>query len=922
MNPAETRPLQLILPTDKRNPSFSLYLSADEKEIHVFYGLELLEVVPADRDHVAYKLLVARLYNAGLRVQTLAEVFQLDPKTMRAWGGALRSRNPAQLQRMLLGSEAGRKRTAAIVGYVRQRWPQLLDEGCRNYREKLQQEIQRIFDTRLSGETLRVLMAQIRAEGASTPNTPAQPELPAEPRAEPPPAVADLTATGQSCAPLTSTPAVARGVSTAADEVVRSTALREPTCSDPAEQRAEDPPVPPSADFTGVDAVSGDDLAAAPAPASSNPTPSFWAAAPGASILCDHAGLLLFARALGSLPGAVEPREPLLAQWLGSVLLGAANVEQTKYLNWDDLSLLLGSVVRFPTTQRDGLQRLATPATVEAVLRWNLQQLGPAAVGTDFYLDPHTQHYTGMQPVLKGWCAAIRWADKLVNSDFVHTAQGDPIYFECTDNYDDLRARFAPLIRRLRATLQWEPERVLTFVVDRGIYSNEVFAQVIADPAVHLITWQKGYVAEPWDAAAVSGAYGLEKVRNNAQDVRLYRFSYHDRIWAQNPALRQIVVCATNPAGETDQLAILTDDLTRSAEAIVRLMFNRYGLGAIKGVGEAVIQGLLEERRRDGSFTDLFELCRRMGLRKLNRRVLESLIRSGTLDALGSNRATLMAQLPDALQMADQHSRNDAAGQNDLFGLAAAEKTPVQPLPVVKTPDESEDERLRGEKETLGIYLSGHPITRVADELAALHVTRLGDLAGNGNGNGTLRRGNDRAVLIAGLVVSVRTRNANRGGRMAFVTLDDGSGRIEIRLFPEVYERHRLMIIEDAILVAQGGLGWDEFNQTTRLNVERVLDLDGARAEYAHRLLLRVDAGQCAVGILRQLAGALTEYRVNGHCPVWVEYWGGGARVELALGPPWRVRPGEALLKRLRELTGPDRVRLLYDSTSTVDRNH
>lgn len=346
----------------------------------------------------------------------------------------------------------------------------------------------------------------------------------------------------------------------------------------------------------------------------------------------------------------------------------------------------------------------------------------------------------------------------------------------------------------------------------------------------------------------------------------------------------------------------------------------RYGLGAIKGVGEAVIQGLLEERRRDGSFTDLFELCRRMGLRKLNRRVLELLIRSGTLDALGSNRATLMAQLPDALQMADQHSRNDAAGQNDLFGLAAAEKTPVQPLPVVKTPDESEDERLRGEKETLGIYLSGHPITRVADELAELHVTRLGDLAGNGNG--TLRRGNDRAVLIAGLVVSVRTRNANRGGRMAFVTLDDGSGRIEIRLFPEVYERHRLMIIEDAILVAQGGLGWDEFNQTTRLNVERVLDLDGARAEYAHRLLLRVDAGQCAVGILRQLAGALTEYRANGHCPVWVEYWGGGARVELALGPPWRVRPGEALLKRLRELTGPDRVRLLYDSTSAVDRNH
>ena len=170
MTLTETAPLQLILPTDRRNPSFSLYLSADEQAIHVIYGLELLEIVPADREHVAYRMLVARLYNAGLRVRTLAEVFQLDPKTMRAWGRALRSRDPALLQRMVLGPGAGRKRTAAIDGYVRRRWPQLLDEGCRNFREKLQQEIQGIFDTRLSGETLRVLMAQIK--GSTHPSPP------------------------------------------------------------------------------------------------------------------------------------------------------------------------------------------------------------------------------------------------------------------------------------------------------------------------------------------------------------------------------------------------------------------------------------------------------------------------------------------------------------------------------------------------------------------------------------------------------------------------------------------------------------------------------------------------------------------------------------------------------------------------------
>ena len=343
----------------------------------------------------------------------------------------------------------------------------------------------------------------------------------------------------------------------------------------------------------------------------------------------------------------------------------------------------------------------------------------------------------------------------------------------------------------------------------------------------------------------------------------------------------------------------------------------RYGLGAVKGVGEAAIEALMQERARGGPYRDLFDLCQRVDLRKLNRRVLESLIRSGAFDELGANRATLMAQLPEALQLAEQHSRNDAAGQNDMFGLAAAEKTPARPLHIAKKPEWSAEERLRGEKETLGVYLTGHPIRQVAAELAALHTTRLYDLAGN---NGTSRRGNG-SVLIAGLVVSVRTRNANRGGRMAFVTLDDDSGRIEVRIFPEVYERHRSLTAEDAIVLMQGALGWDEFNQTTRLTVERVLSLDEARAEYARRLVLRVNTRQCEAGILGQLASALAEHRADGRCTVWLEYTGPAARVELAFGPNWRVKPSEALLKRLRELAGAEAVQLRYEQQAMADRN-
>ncbi len=344
----------------------------------------------------------------------------------------------------------------------------------------------------------------------------------------------------------------------------------------------------------------------------------------------------------------------------------------------------------------------------------------------------------------------------------------------------------------------------------------------------------------------------------------------------------------------------------------------RYGLGAIKGVGEGAIEALVQERRRGGPFRDLFDLCQRVDLRKLNRRVLDALVRSGAFDALGPNRATLMAQLPEALQLAEQHSRNHAAGQNDMFGLATAERTPTRPLHIAKVPEWDEEERLRGEKETLGVYLTGHPIRRVAAELDALHVTRLRDLTGS---DGSPRRGNERPVLIAGLVVSVRIRNANRGGRMAFVTLDDDGGRIEIRLFPEVYERHRPLIAEDALLLVHGTLGWDEFNQTMRLTVERVLDLDGARAEYARRLVVRLDAQRCQAGVLHRLASVLAEHRADGRCAVWVEYIGPGARVELAFGPNWRVRPGEALLKQLRELGGAESVQLRYEPQAAVDRN-
>ena len=188
----------------------------------------------------------------------------------------------------------------------------------------------------------------------------------------------------------------------------------------------------------------------------------------------------------------------------------------------------------------------------------------------------------------------------------------------------------------------------------------------------------------------------------------------------------------------------------------------RYGLGAIKGVGEAAVDSLVMERERGGPFTSIEDLCRRLDLQKINRRVLEALIRSGCCDGLGANRATLMARLPAAMQMGEQATRALDAGQVDLFGLA----TGVTPRSEKITAPELEDwppaVRLAGERETLGLFLTGHPFTEFEAELSGLTHGRLADIAAERPPAQSERgwHGADtNTVTVAGLVLEVRRRS-------------------------------------------------------------------------------------------------------------------------------------------------------------------
>jgi hypothetical protein len=506
-----------------------VYAEEDEEQLHVYYGLELLEVVSADRNDPNFKMLVGRLYNCGLNLVVLQRTFAVDPKTIQRWGGALRSRDAYQLVRVLAGRRGGRKLTPEIEAYVRVRWPDLSRTGTYGLGKRLRQEIKSVFNVQLSQETLRPLLGKLRrGEGSSGEKTSDQG---VETTAEGLPESSQSELAGQQV----------------------SSPARETPCGCAPEGPAE-----------------------YCEPLSELAWPALKLEATPQTHWCDHAGVLVFAPTLVAIAQVLNPPEALFKQWLASLLLGALNIEQTKFLNWEDMSRLLGSVVRFPHPQRQELERVATEKSFQALAQFNARLIG-AQTQSDFYFDPHTKHYTGEQNVLEGWCPAIRWADKAMHSDFIHTAAGQPLYFETTDNFADLRERFFGVVERCRKVLESPPQQVLTWVVDRGIFGKEVFEKVLADPTMHLITWEKGYQAQSWPPEdGVSGSMVIERTRNKAQDIRSYHLQYSDRLWSKDERLRQIVVQATNPQGLAIQVSVLTDDLKGAAVRILRLIFCRW----------------------------------------------------------------------------------------------------------------------------------------------------------------------------------------------------------------------------------------------------------------------------------------------------------------------------------------------------------
>lgn len=402
--------------------------------------------------------------------------------------------------------------------------------------------------------------------------------------------------------------------------------------------------------------------------------------------------------------------------------------------------------------------------------------------------------------------------------------------------------------------------------------------------------------------------YGFNKSHSAAYALLAYQTAW---LKTHYPAAFMAAVLSSD-MDNTDKIVSLREELNRMKLRLLPPSINdsvykftvvdretvRFGLGAIKGAGQAAIDHLVDERNRNGRFRDLFEFCHRLDARRMNKRVVEALIKSGAADELGPGRGVMLASLAKAMRYAEQSANNTDAGQDDLFGLdIPGGQGPVSDSEFIDVKELDEHERLRAEKETLGFYLQGHPITRYEQELvgittAALNAVNLG------------------LVRVAGYIENIRIRSGPRG-KMAELRIDDRTARVSINLYSEVYERYRQLLQKDKLVIISGEAVVDEYYEAGfSIRADKVVDLSEIRAACAY-LRLKMIRQLMQNGTLTFIKDILKRHGGR-KSQVIVEYDNDAARGIVSLGDEWRVEISDILLEELAGLLGKENVSVEY----------
>jgi len=414
-----------------------------------------------------------------------------------------------------------------------------------------------------------------------------------------------------------------------------------------------------------------------------------------------------------------------------------------------------------------------------------------------------------------------------------------------------------------------------------------------------------------FDLVEKFAGYGFNKSHSAA-----YALVSYQTLWMKThfPAEFMAAVMSAD-MDNTDKIVTLADECERMGLDLLPPDVNKgeykftvdeqqrvvYGIGAIKGVGEGPIESIIKAREEGGSFRDLFDFCCRVDLKRTNKRILQRLIRAGAMDNLGPHRASLMATLEKAIRQAEQHLNAEKIGQSDMFGVLTTEPEAVE-QEFVSVRKWSEAVWLEGERDTLGLYLTGHPINRFRAELKHYINSTLSNVT-------PTRK--DESIAIAGLVIDVRVLTNKRGQRFAIVTLDDKTARMDVRLFSNEYESYQELLEKDRILWIKGEVRFDNFSNSNTMTAREVMAIEQARETYLRHLAITVTDEQLAKGLAGKLEKLLHPF-AEGTCPIKMRYQSERVEATLNVGAQWYVNPSDELIYELQNLLGAQQVSLEF----------
>jgi len=349
---------------------------------------------------------------------------------------------------------------------------------------------------------------------------------------------------------------------------------------------------------------------------------------------------------------------------------------------------------------------------------------------------------------------------------------------------------------------------------------------------------------------------------------------------------------------QLNKIKLLAPDINQSEFKFLSLNKEQilFGLGAIKGAGLSAIELILKEREENGNFKGLFDFTSRLDLRKVNRRVIESLIRAGAFDKIENNRASLLASVNLSINISAQV--NASKGQNSLF-----DESDSHHIKLVNMENWNNQKHLAEEKSALGFYFSGHPFNHYRRMIREFIPTKLDELTPR-----------DALYLIAGIIANVRFIMTARG-KIAIVTLDDGEGRIDMVLGSKVLNQYYELIKEDQLVFVEGKVSHDDFTGGNRLSAMKVYDLLTMQSSKANLLKICL-SNKNNSEMLKQLLIPFCNgnYDTNvKKCRVKVEYQNDQGTVELLLGPEWEVALHEDLISGLVESFQDHNVKILYN---------